>query len=132
MDKENASASAANVAAAAPPAAAPKAAAAAAASAAAEPERRWMLSDFDIGKPLGRGKFGNVYLAREKKSKYIVALKVRTGRGRGNGARKAARGQPDGEKLRLFGRFSRLCTAAQRRGRGLMRRSAQRSSVRAV
>ena len=23
------------------------------------------------------GKFGNVYLAREKKSKYIVALKVR-------------------------------------------------------
>ena len=34
------------------------------------------LSDFDIGKPLGRGKFGNVYLAREKQSKYIVALKV--------------------------------------------------------
>jgi len=36
----------------------------------------WELSDFDIGKPLGRGKFGNVYLAREKKSHYIVALKV--------------------------------------------------------
>ena len=34
------------------------------------------LEDFDIGKPLGRGKFGNVYLAREKQSKYIVALKV--------------------------------------------------------
>lgn len=34
------------------------------------------ISDFDIGKPLGRGKFGNVYLAREKQSKYIVALKV--------------------------------------------------------
>ena len=27
-------------------------------------------------RPLGKGKFGNVYLAREKKSKYIVALKV--------------------------------------------------------
>ena len=27
----------------------------------------WSLSDFDIGKPLGRGKFGNVYLAREKR-----------------------------------------------------------------
>jgi aurora kinase len=40
------------------------------------PSRKWQLSDFDIGKPLGRGKFGNVYLAREKKSKYIVALKV--------------------------------------------------------
>jgi serine/threonine protein kinase len=37
---------------------------------------RAQLSDFDIGKPLGRGKFGNVYLAREKRSKYIVALKV--------------------------------------------------------
>lgn len=34
------------------------------------------MSDFDIGKPLGRGKFGNVYLAREKKSMYVVALKV--------------------------------------------------------
>lgn len=29
-------------------------------------EKRWSLTDFDIGKPLGRGKFGNVYLAREK------------------------------------------------------------------
>jgi aurora kinase len=39
-------------------------------------KKEWQLSDFDIGKPLGRGKFGNVYLAREKNSKYIVALKV--------------------------------------------------------
>jgi len=38
--------------------------------------KRWSLDDFDIGKPLGRGKFGRVYLAREKKSKFIVALKV--------------------------------------------------------
>lgn len=34
------------------------------------------MNDFDIGRPLGKGKFGNVYLAREKSSKYIVALKV--------------------------------------------------------
>lgn len=34
------------------------------------------MTDFDIGRPLGKGKFGNVYLAREKSSKYIVALKV--------------------------------------------------------
>jgi len=40
------------------------------------PPAKWNLTDFDIGKPLGRGKFGNVYLAREKRSKYIVALKV--------------------------------------------------------
>eukprot|EP00249_Psilotum_nudum_P003614 c17077_g1_i1 orf=792-1688(+) len=38
--------------------------------------KRWSLADFDIGRPLGKGKFGSVYLAREKKSKYIVALKV--------------------------------------------------------
>ena len=63
-------------------------------------KKRWRLEDFDIGKPLGRGeslftnviawmdtcipnlvspfagKFGSVYLAREKKSKFVVALKV--------------------------------------------------------
>lgn len=39
-------------------------------------KQKWTLSDFDIGKPLGKGKFGNVYLAREKKSKFLVALKV--------------------------------------------------------
>lgn len=38
--------------------------------------RVFSLNDFDIGKPLGRGKFGNVYLAREKRSQYVVALKV--------------------------------------------------------
>lgn len=37
---------------------------------------QWTLNDFEIGKPLGRGKFGSVYLAREKKTKYIVAVKV--------------------------------------------------------
>eukprot|EP00934_Nitzschia_sp_Nitz4_P003801 Nitzschia sp. Nitz4//scaffold21_size171442//162605//163609//NITZ4_002193-RA/size171442-processed-gene-0.62-mRNA-1//-1//CDS//3329542507//3791//frame0 len=37
---------------------------------------QWSLNDFEIGKPLGRGKFGSVYLAREKSSKYIVAIKV--------------------------------------------------------
>ena len=38
--------------------------------------KRWHLGDFDIGRPLGRGKFGNVYMAREKASKHVVALKV--------------------------------------------------------
>lgn len=40
------------------------------------PGNRWKLEDFEIGRPLGKGKFGNVYLAREKRSKYIIALKV--------------------------------------------------------
>ncbi|XP_076680159.1 aurora kinase C [Andrena cerasifolii] len=39
-------------------------------------EQKWVLTDFDIGRPLGKGKFGNVYLAREKKSKFIIAMKV--------------------------------------------------------
>lgn len=38
--------------------------------------KKWTIGDFEIGRPLGKGKFGNVYLAREAKSKYIVALKV--------------------------------------------------------
>ncbi|CAO2199358.1 unnamed protein product [Urochloa humidicola] len=45
-------------------------------SAHATEEKRWVLSDFEVGKPLGRGKFGHVYLAREKRSNQIVALKV--------------------------------------------------------
>uniref|UniRef100_A0A915IUX5 Aurora kinase n=1 Tax=Romanomermis culicivorax TaxID=13658 RepID=A0A915IUX5_ROMCU len=36
----------------------------------------WTLDNFEIGRPLGHGKFGNVYLARENKSKFVVALKV--------------------------------------------------------
>ncbi|XP_019432276.1 PREDICTED: serine/threonine-protein kinase Aurora-3-like, partial [Lupinus angustifolius] len=38
--------------------------------------KNWSLQDFEIGKPLGRGKFGRVYVARERKSKYVVALKI--------------------------------------------------------
>ena len=63
---------------------------AAGAADASPPERKWTLADFDIGKPLGRGKFGNVYLARERQSKYIVALKVLFKARRGS--RGAARG----------------------------------------
>ncbi|XP_070600683.1 aurora kinase A isoform X2 [Erythrolamprus reginae] len=38
--------------------------------------KQWCFEDFDVGRPLGKGKFGNVYLAREKRSKFILALKV--------------------------------------------------------
>lgn len=38
--------------------------------------KEWKLSDFEVGRPLGKGKFGNVYLARLKKNKFILALKV--------------------------------------------------------
>lgn len=38
--------------------------------------RKISIDDFDIGRPLGKGKFGNVYLARVKKLQAIVALKV--------------------------------------------------------
>lgn len=40
------------------------------------PGRRWTLADFDIGRPLGRGKFGTVYLCRLREANFIVALKV--------------------------------------------------------
>ncbi|KAI3739188.1 hypothetical protein L2E82_29587 [Cichorium intybus] len=35
---------------------------------------RWTLSDFDIGKPLGRGKFSHVYVAREKRQWVCLIL----------------------------------------------------------
>ncbi|XP_008792637.4 serine/threonine-protein kinase Aurora-3-like [Phoenix dactylifera] len=39
-------------------------------------KEEWSLADFEIGKFIGEGKFGKVYLAREKQSGYVVALKV--------------------------------------------------------
>jgi aurora kinase len=33
----------------------------------ANPKKQWSMQDFEIGKPLGKGKFGRVYLARETK-----------------------------------------------------------------
>eukprot|EP00388_Colpodella_angusta_P046516 GDKK01069672.1.p1 GENE.GDKK01069672.1~~GDKK01069672.1.p1 ORF type:complete len:426 (-),score=64.89 GDKK01069672.1:43-1320(-) len=35
----------------------------------------WSLDDFDIGKTLGRGQHGKVFLARERRSGYLVAIK---------------------------------------------------------
>ncbi len=37
-------------------------------------EKHWKVTDFDIGKPLGKGKFCNVCLAREKQSKYVTSF----------------------------------------------------------
>jgi len=42
----------------------------------AEERKKWNLEDFDIGKKLGKGKFGSVYLARERQSSYVVAIKA--------------------------------------------------------
>lgn len=36
----------------------------------------WCLDDFTLGKPLGKGKFGNVYQGRQKRSGNAVAIKV--------------------------------------------------------
>ncbi|XP_061487110.1 aurora kinase C-like isoform X1 [Rhineura floridana] len=40
------------------------------------PRKMWGTSDFEYGKPLGKGRFGAVYLAREKTTHFILALKV--------------------------------------------------------
>ncbi|KAL1456632.1 hypothetical protein WDU94_001347 [Cyamophila willieti] len=37
---------------------------------------KWQMNDFEVGCPLGTGKFGHVYLAREKTTKVMIALKV--------------------------------------------------------
>lgn len=36
----------------------------------------WSTRDFELGAPLGRGKFGRVYVAREKQTKFMVAMKI--------------------------------------------------------
>ena len=41
-----------------------------------KPKRNWSINDFEIGKFLGSGKFGKVYLAREKQTHFIVVLKL--------------------------------------------------------
>ncbi|KAG8214699.1 kinase-like protein [Butyriboletus roseoflavus] len=41
-----------------------------------QPTREWNLNSFDIGRPLGKGKFGRVYMVRTKvEPHYILALK---------------------------------------------------------
>ncbi|KAF9969786.1 hypothetical protein BGZ73_007690 [Actinomortierella ambigua] len=40
------------------------------------PRKTWSLEDFEYGRPLGKGQFGSVYVMREKKTNFIVAMKV--------------------------------------------------------
>ncbi|KAJ7135029.1 kinase-like protein [Mycena crocata] len=41
------------------------------------PTQEWSLHSFDMGRPLGKGKFGRVYMVRTKSApKYILALKT--------------------------------------------------------
>ncbi|KDO31023.1 AUR protein kinase, partial [Saprolegnia parasitica CBS 223.65] len=40
--------------------------------------KSWTIHDFDIGRELGRGRFGQVFLAREKSSRKILAIKILT------------------------------------------------------
>ena len=40
------------------------------------PSKKWKIEDFNLGRALGKGRFGNVYLAKEKKTNYVVALKI--------------------------------------------------------
>jgi aurora kinase len=41
-----------------------------------QPAKTFHLGMFEIGKPLGKGKFGRVYLARERSTGFVCALKV--------------------------------------------------------
>ena len=39
-------------------------------------EKTWKMDDFQLGKALGKGRFGNVYIAKEKKSNYVVGKSI--------------------------------------------------------
>lgn len=34
------------------------------------------IKDFQLGRKLGKGRFGNVYLAQEKETRYALAIKI--------------------------------------------------------
>lgn len=40
------------------------------------PDYEWSLKDFRIGAPIGRGKFGRIYVAKERNTGYVVAIKL--------------------------------------------------------
>uniref|UniRef100_A0A914Z794 Aurora kinase n=1 Tax=Panagrolaimus superbus TaxID=310955 RepID=A0A914Z794_9BILA len=39
-------------------------------------KREWTILDFEVGRLLGKGRFGSVFIAKEKSSGFVVALKV--------------------------------------------------------
>ncbi|PIO71720.1 hypothetical protein TELCIR_06374 [Teladorsagia circumcincta] len=39
-------------------------------------QRMWVINDFEIGRPLGKGHFGFIFLARYKPERVVVSLKV--------------------------------------------------------
>lgn len=39
-------------------------------------QRFWTIDDFDVGSVIGEGRFGKVFIAREKKSKFLCVLKI--------------------------------------------------------
>ena len=72
------------------------------------------LGMFEIGRPLGKGKFGRVYLARERSSNFICALKVlyKSELQHGSGVEKHERREIDIQSnlrhpniLKLYGHF---------------------------
>jgi aurora kinase len=64
--------------------------------------KEYHLGMFEIGKPLGKGKFGRVYLARERASGFVCALKVlhKSELQQGKVEKQGRR-----ESLRLYGHF---------------------------
>ncbi|GLT67620.1 hypothetical protein SLA2020_399140 [Shorea laevis] len=59
----------------------------------ANPKKQWSLQDFEIGKPLGKGKFGRVYLAREAK---VIRFQAKVNRN-------TARTWPESDRRRMAG-----------------------------
>jgi serine/threonine protein kinase len=38
--------------------------------------RSWSIEDFAIGKPVGKGRYGSVYMCQHKQSGRLLALKI--------------------------------------------------------
>jgi serine/threonine protein kinase len=39
-------------------------------------KKDWCIEDFDVGQHIGTGQFGRAYIAQEKASRHVVALKI--------------------------------------------------------
>jgi serine/threonine protein kinase len=39
-------------------------------------KKEWTINDFEVGRLLGKGRFGSVFIAKENNSSFVVALKV--------------------------------------------------------
>ncbi|KAK4457133.1 kinase-like domain-containing protein [Cladorrhinum samala] len=102
--------------------------------------KQFHLGMFEIGRPLGKGKFGRVYLAKERSSNFICALKVlyKSELQHGTGVEKQVRREIEIQSnlrhpniLKLYGHFhdsKRIFLILEFAGKGELYKHLQRES----